>query len=173
MDNAGEPFGLRPVGAPPHCPHPVSFPMNIPISALLARKGSAVHTIAPTLSIFEAVAEMNRLRIGAIVILDGGKLAGMFTERDVMRRVVADGIDAKTVRVSEVMTRDVLTAAPEATIEEVAELFTEKRFRHLPVVANGQLVGLISIGDISGWVADAHRAEAEHLRNYISGGLPA
>ena len=144
--------------------------MNVPISALLQRKGSAVHGIAPTLSIFEAVAEMNRLRIGAIVILDGGKLAGVFTERDVMRRVVGDGIDAKTVRVSEVMTRDVLTAAPEATIEEVAALFTEKRFRHLPVVANGQLVGLVSIGDISRWVADAHRAEAEHLRNYISGG---
>jgi len=147
--------------------------MNIPIAALLERKGSAVHAIAPTLSIFEAVAEMNRLRIGAIVILEGGKLAGIFTERDVLRRVVGAAIDPKAVRVSEVMTRNVLTVAPEATVEEVAGMFTEKRCRHLPVVADDKLVGLISIGDISRWVADAHRAEAEHLRNYIAGGLPA
>ena len=147
--------------------------MNVPISALLQRKGSAVHGIAPTLTIFEAEAEMNRLRIGAIVVLEGGKLAGIFTERDVLRRVVGDGVDPKVVRVSEVMTRNVLTVAPETTVEDVAALFTEKRCRHLPVVAGGNLVGLISIGDISRWVADAHRAEAEHLRNYISGGMPA
>jgi CBS domain-containing protein len=146
--------------------------MNVPISALLARKGSAVHSIAPTLSIFEAVTEMNRLRIGAVVILDGGKLAGMFTERDVLRRVVGNAIDPKTVRVSEVMTREVFTVSPETTVEDVASLFTEKRCRHLPVMADGKLAGLISIGDISRWVADHHRAEAEHLRNYIAGGLP-
>jgi len=148
------------------------FPMNVPISALLQRKGSAVHGIAPTLSIFEAVAEMNRLRIGAIVILEAGKLAGIFTERDVLRRVVGAGIDPRTVRVTEVMSRDVMTVAPETTVEDVAAMFTERRCRHLPVVSNGNLVGLISIGDISRWVADHHRAEAEHLRNYISGGLP-
>jgi CBS domain-containing protein len=147
--------------------------MNIPIAALLERKGSAVHAIAPTLSIFEAVAEMNRLRIGAIVILEGGKLAGIFTERDVLRRVVGDAVDPRKTRVSEVMTRNVMTVTPEATVEEVASLFTEKRCRHLPVVSDDRLVGLISIGDISRWVADSHRAEAEHLRNYIAGGLPA
>lgn len=146
--------------------------MNVPISALLQRKGPAVHSIAPHLSIFDAVVEMNRLRIGAIVILDTGKLAGIFTERDVLHRVVGAGVDPKAVRVSEVMTRNVLTIAPEATVEEVAALFTEKRCRHLPVVSNDSLIGLISIGDISRWVADAHRAEAEHLKNYISGGFP-
>ena len=132
-----------------------------------------MHGIAPTLSIFEAIAEMNRLRIGAIVVLEDGKLAGIFTERDVLRRVVGAGIDPKAVRVSEVMTRDVITVAPETMVEEVAALFTEKRCRHLPVVTDGKLVGLISIGDISRWVADAHQAEAEHLRNYISGGFPS
>jgi CBS domain-containing protein len=147
--------------------------MNVPISVLLERKGSAVHTIAPTLSIFEAVAEMNRLRIGAIVILDGGQLAGIFTERDVLRRVVGAGIDPKQTLVSEVMTRNVLTVAPETAVEDVAAMFTEKRCRHLPVVAGGKLVGLISIGDISRWVAEAHKAEAEQMRNYIAGGMPA
>ena len=145
--------------------------MDVPISALLQRKGPAVHSIAPHLSIFEAVAEMNRLRIGSIVILDTGRLIGIFTERDVLRRVVGAGVDPKAVRVTEVMTRDVLTISPEATVEEVAALFTEKRCRHLPVVSNDSLIGLISIGDISRWVADHHRAEAEHLKNYISGGF--
>jgi CBS domain-containing protein len=146
--------------------------MNVPISALLQRKGSAVHGIAPSLSIYDAVAEMNRLRIGAIVILENGQLAGIFTERDVLRRVLGAGVDPKAVRVSEVMTRNVITIGPETMVEEVAALFTEKRCRHLPVVSDGKLVGLISIGDISRWVADHHRAEAEHLRNYIAGGMP-
>ena len=144
--------------------------MNVPISVLLQRKGAVVHGIAPDVSVFEAVAEMNRLRIGAIVILDQGKLAGIFTERDVLLRVVGAGIDPKVVRVSEVMTREVVTVGPEALIEEVAAMFTAKRCRHLPVVGEGRLQGLISIGDISRWVADAHRAEAEHLKNYIAGG---
>jgi CBS domain-containing protein len=145
--------------------------MNVPISALLQRKGAVVHSIAPHLSIFDAVAEMNRLRIGAIVILDDGKLAGIFTERDVLRRVVGAGIDPRTVGVTEVMTKDVLTIAPETTIEEVAGMFTEKRCRHLPVISDGKLAGLISIGDISRWLAEAHRVEAEDLKNYISGGF--
>lgn len=147
--------------------------MNVPISVLLQRKGSVVHSVAPNLSIFEAVAEMNRLRIGAIVILDGGKLAGIFTERDALQRVLGAGIDPKAVKVADVMTRNVVTVAPEAGVEDVAAMFTEKRCRHLPVVSGGNLVGLISIGDISRWVADHHRAEAEHLKNYISGGFPA
>jgi CBS domain-containing protein len=147
--------------------------MNVPISVLVQRKGSVVHSVAPSLSIFDAVAEMNRLRIGAIVILDAGKLAGIFTERDALQRVIGAGVDPKAVKVADVMTRDVITVAPEATVEEVAAMFTEKRCRHLPVVSGGNLQGLISIGDISRWVADHHRAEAEHLKNYISGGFPA
>lgn len=145
--------------------------MNVAISVLLQRKGSVVHSVAPDLTVFEAVAEMNRLRIGAIVILDQGKLAGIFTERDVLLRVVGAGVDPKAVRVSEVMTREVFTIAPDALVEEVAALFTSRRCRHLPVVEGGRLAGLISIGDISRWVAEAHRAEAEDLKNYIAGGF--
>jgi CBS domain-containing protein len=105
------------------------------------------------------------------VVLEDAKLVGIFTERDVLLRVVGAGVDPKAVKVSEVMSRNVKTVVPEATVEEVAAMFTERRCRHLPVVSQGELVGLISIGDISRWVADAHRAEAEHLKNYISGGF--
>ena len=154
-----------PLGRPPF--------MNAPISAILDRKGKNVFSVPPTVTIADAVAEMNRNRVGSVLVIDDGRLVGIFTERDVLRRVVGAGIDPKAVRVAEVMTRNVLTVAPETTVEEVAALFTEKRCRHLPVVSGGSLIGLISIGDISRWVADAHRAEAEHLRNYIAGGLPA
>jgi CBS domain-containing protein len=147
--------------------------MDTPVAALIERKGSAVHAVASTITIAEAVAEMNKRRIGCIVIIDGGSLTGIFTERDVLRRVVGAGIDPKTVRVSEVMTTSIHTIGPEVTIEQTMELFAEKGCRHIPVVERGELRGLISIGDISRWMADASRAEADHLKNYIAGGFPA
>lgn len=147
--------------------------MNTPISALLERKGSTVHSVPSTVTIFEAVAEMNRHRIGSIVVLEGGRLAGIFTERDVLRRVVGDGVDPRVIRVADVMTSNLITIGPDTTVEEVMILFSEKRCRHLPVVVDGDLIGLVSIGDISRWVADSHQAEAENLKNYIAGGFPA
>jgi CBS domain-containing protein len=147
--------------------------MNSPISAILERKGPAVHAVSSTLTIAEAVDEMNRHRIGSVVVTEGNRLAGIFTERDVLRRVVGAGLDPRIMRVADVMTKDLITVYPETSIEEAMVLFSEKRVRHLPVISNGELVGLISIGDISRWITDAHRAEAEHLKNYISGGFSA
>jgi CBS domain-containing protein len=145
--------------------------MNTPISALLGRKGSALHSVTPSMTVAEAVAEMNRNRVGAVVVLDGGKLAGIFTERDVLRRVVGAGVDPNTTSVAAVMTGNVLTVSPETTVDQAIEIFTEKRCRHLPVMADGRLIGLVSIGDTTRWMADAHRAEAEHLKSYIAGGF--
>jgi CBS domain-containing protein len=147
--------------------------MNAPITAILDRKGRNVFSVAPTLSVADAVAEMNRNRVGSVLVLDGDKIVGIFTERDVLRRVVGAGVDPKRTLVSEVMTAGVTTITSAATIEETMVLFTEKRFRHLPVVDGGRLVGTISIGDITRWMADAHRAEAEHLKNYITSGFSA
>jgi CBS domain-containing protein len=114
---------------------------------------------------------MNRLRVGCVVVLEGAWLAGIFTERDILRRVVGAGLDPRTAKVADVMSTNVITVPPETTIEDAMAIFTEKRCRHLPVVANGRLLGLISIGDLSRWLVDLHRAEAEHLKQYISGGL--
>ena len=147
--------------------------MNTPISAILERKGAAVHSVPSTYTIDHAVDEMNRHRIGSIVVMEGDCLAGIFTERDVLRRVVGADLNPKLMRVADVMTKDLITVTPETTIEEAMVLFAEKRVRHLPVIANEEMIGLISIGDISRWIADAHRAEAEHLKNYISGGYSA
>ena len=145
--------------------------MKTSISALLERKGTVVHSIAPTLSVSDAVAEMNRHRIGAMVVLDGRRLVGIFTERDVLRRVVGANLDPRRALVADVMSTGVLTISPEATIEQTMNIFTEKRLRHLPVINGGELVGVISIGDITRWMADSHAAEDEHLRNYISGAV--
>lgn len=147
--------------------------MDTPVAALIERKGSVVHAIASTITIAEAVAEMNKNRIGCVVVIDAGRITGIFTERDVLRRVVGADVDPKTVRVADVMTRNVHTIAPETTVEQTMALFTEMRCRHLPVVVEGRLLGIISIGDISRWVSETCKAEADHLKNYISGGFTA
>jgi CBS domain-containing protein len=144
--------------------------MNTSISFLLERKGSAVFFVAPEITVTAAAREMDRHRIGAILVMDSGRIIGIFTERDVLSRVVAAGLDPNTTPIERVMTHDPITIAPSATVEDVMALFTNKRFRHLPVVSDGRLVGLISIGDILRRMVDAHRHEAEQLKEYIAGG---
>lgn len=145
--------------------------MNTPITAILDRKGRHVYAVSPTMTVSDAVAEMNRHRVGSVLVLDAGRLVGIFTERDVLRRVVGAGVDPTRALVAEVMTAGVITISPDASLEDTMVLFTEKRCRHLPVIESGNLVGTISIGDITRWMADSHRAEAEHLKNYIAGGF--
>lgn len=147
--------------------------MNAPIAAILDRKGRTVFAVASQATVAEAVAEMNRHRVGSVLIIDDDHLVGIFTERDVLRRVVGAGVDPVRTRVAEVMTPNVITISPEATIEQTMVFFTEKRCRHLPVVDQGRLIGTISIGDVTRWMADMHRAEAEHLKNYITSGFSA
>ena len=116
---------------------------------------------------------MNRQKVGSVLVLESGRLVGIFTERDVLRRVVGAGLDPTKTPVTDVMTSGVQTITPATTIEETLVLFTEKRFRHLPVLDAGRLAGTISIGDITRWMADENRAEAEHLKNYITSGFSA
>ena len=145
--------------------------MNTAIATLLEGKGRALHTVPANVTVFEAVEKMNQHRIGAMLVLDGAKLAGIFTERDALTRVIAASLDPKATPLAAVMTANVLTVGPEATVQQVMDIFAEKRCRHLPVIQGGALTGLVSIGDVSRWVANAHRAEAESLRSYIAGGL--
>ncbi len=145
--------------------------MNISIDTLLQQKSGAIFTVPTTVTVAEAVQEMNVRKVGAVLVMDGQRLAGIFTERDVLRRVVGGNLDPKATPITKVMTAEVLTVAPTTTVQQVLDLFTEKRCRHLPVVEVGRLVGLISIGDVSRWMANQHRAEAESLRQYIAGGL--
>jgi len=145
--------------------------MNTSISALLEGKGRALRTVPTTVTVAEAVKEMNHHKIGSVLVMNGDTLAGIFTERDVMTRVIAADIDPKTTPITQVMSAKVLTIEPDTTVQQVMDIFAERRCRHLPVTSGGKLLGLISIGDVSRWVANAHRAEAESLRQYIAGGL--
>ena len=164
-------FGLQDPRANAHSTLPRVNLMNAPITAILDRKGRTVFSVLPTMTVAEAVAEMNSKRVGSVLVLEAGQLVGIFTERDVLRRVVGAGVNPRSTLVADVMTKDVITISPEATVEETMILFTEKRCRHLPVCEQGRLVGTISIGDITRWIADSHRFEAEHLKNYISSGF--
>lgn len=146
--------------------------MNTSIATLLEQKGaSAIFTVPSTVTVSEAVQAMNTHKVGSVLIMNGLRLAGIFTERDVLRRVVCADLDPRFTPITKVMTADVLTVEPSTTVQQVMDTFTEKRCRHLPVVENDQVVGLISIGDVSRWVANLERAEAESLRQYIAGGL--
>lgn len=145
--------------------------MNTSIATLLEQKGGAVRSVPINVSVADAVKEMNRHKIGCVLVMDGARLAGIFTERDVLTRVVAADLDPKTTPVARVMTGNVLTATPEATVQQMMDTFAEKRCRHMPVMRDGHPIGVISIGDVSRWVSSAHRSEAETLRQYISGGL--
>ncbi|HEX2860307.1 MAG TPA: CBS domain-containing protein [Lacunisphaera sp.] len=145
--------------------------MNTSIATLLEGKGRALHTVPTSVTVIEAVQKMNQHKIGAVLVMNGEKLAGIFTERDVLTRVITSKLDPHLTPITQAMSTNVLTVPPETTVQEVMDIFTEKRCRHLPVVREGKLVGLISIGDVSRWVANSHRAEAESLRQYIAGGL--
>ena len=147
--------------------------MNTSIASLLDGKGRALHAVPVNVTVFEAVQKMNQHRIGAVLVMNGESLAGIFTERDVLIRVIAAGLDPRAIPVREVMTAKVLTVEPEATVQQVMEIFADKRCRHLPVVRDGKLLGLVSIGDVSRWLANAHRTEAESLRQYVAGALTA
>lgn len=146
--------------------------MNTSISVLLERKGAAVFSVRPDITVAAAAKEMDRCHVGAILVIESERIVGIFTERDLLSRVVAAGLDPAATSIETVMTRDPITVASTTTVEEVMALFTNKRFRHLPVVDDGRLVGLVSIGDILRRMVDAHRHEAEQLKQYIGGGYP-
>ncbi len=146
--------------------------MQTQIKEILAYKGGTVHRVSPSNTVAEAIQVMNDLRIGATVVMEGERLVGMFTERDVLTRVVPAGRDAARMLVGEVMSTELLVIKPTLTVEEAMQVVTEKKRRHLPVMDGGRLVGLISIGDLTRWLVREHENEIETLLEYIGGPQP-
>ena len=142
------------------------------VSSVLAEKGRQVYTVGRGASVAEAVREMNEKGIGALVVMDGRRPIGMFTERDVLRRVVDADKDPAATRVSSVMSRDVVTISPADHVEDVMALMTARRFRHLPVVADGELQGMISIGDLMRWITIHQEDQIRQMQEYITGQVP-
>jgi len=149
------------------------MPLNkVPVTILLREKSTSVYCIAVNSTVDAAVSEMNRQRVGSIIVKDAEKVVGVFTERDVLTRIVAAGRDPKTTTVSEVMTADFLSITQDTSVEDAMQMMTDKRVRHLPVFDDQQLLGLISIGDVTRWLLKVNEMEAENLRNYVFGEYP-
>jgi CBS domain-containing protein len=148
--------------------------MSTPISIVLGRKASGVFCVNVTDTVAEAVRVMNTHRVGSVLVTSGGRLVGIFTERDVLTRVVAPGRAPANTRIDTVMTPEPITVSPQTSVDEVMALITERRCRHLPVLdeeAGYALVGLISIGDVMRWLLEENQAEANQLKQYIAGGF--
>ena len=149
------------------------MPLNkVSVTILLKEKSTSVYCIAPDSTVDAAVSEMNRQRIGSIIVKDADEVVGIFTERDVLTRVVAAGRDPKASTVREVMTADFLSITKETSVEDAMQMMTEKRVRHLPVFDGQQLLGMISIGDVTRWLLKVNEMEAENLRSYVFGEYP-
>jgi len=147
--------------------------MSTPILSILKSKPERLIHVSPSETVQAAVLVMNQHKIGCTIVLEDGALVGIFTERDILARVVAYGLDPKATLVRDVMTSPVKTVTPSTTIDDVMSLMFEKNIRHIPVVEDGKIGALISIGDVNRWMVQIHKAEAEALRNYVTGGFPA
>jgi CBS domain-containing protein len=134
---------------------------------ILARKGVETVTVAPTVTVLEAAQIMNARGIGAVLVLAEGELVGIFTERDLMRRVVAEQRDPGRTPVGEVMTRHLVTTRADITVEECASQMTTRRIRHLPVIGDAGLAGVITIGDLMAWQVAEQATTIAHLNSFV------
>lgn len=143
-----------------------------PVRNLLRQKGHAVWSISPEATVFEAIQLMSDRQVGALVVLSGGHLSGIISERDYARKVILQGRNSREARVREIMTAPVLFVTPVDTIDECMRLMTTRRVRHLPVLEGETVVGMISIGDVLNWILTAQEETIHQLQSYIAGAYP-
>lgn len=141
--------------------------MNIKITDLLRRKGNDVYTVSPTTLIKDAIHEMVGHKIGALLVQENGDLTGIITERDILHALDEHAADILDKKVSELMTSDVFTGSPEDDLSYVMTLMHKQRFRHMPVIENGKLAGLVSSKDVMKAALDAADMENRILKHYV------
>ena len=142
------------------------------VGQLLNAKGRLVWTIAPDATVYDALELMAEKEIGALVVVQAGQVVGLLSERDYARKVILKGKSSKDTRVKEIMSSPVVTVRPEQTVAECMALMTDKRIRHLPVLENDQLIGLVSIGDLVKSIISDQEFLIENLQAYIVGSRP-
>lgn len=140
------------------------------IKELLREKGGSVWSIGPDASVYDAIAMMAERNIGALLVMEAGRLVGVMSERDYARKVILAGRASRDTKVGDVMTSRVIFADPTETVEECMALMTDKHIRHLPVMEDGELLGLVSIGDLVKEVIAEQKFMIKQLEHYISGG---
>ena len=141
------------------------------VSAILANKPREVFSVAPDDTVYDAVKSMADRNVGALLVLDGDKLAGLISERDYSRKIMLKGKKSRETKVSEIMSTQLTTIPPNEPVDRCLRLMTDKRIRHLPVLDGETVVGVISIGDLVKYVIDCQSAAIDHLENYIHGGF--
>lgn len=137
---------------------------------LLATKGTEIHSISPAATAMEAIRKMNQHQVGALIVMQDGQVVGMFTERDVLRRVLDAERRPQDITVAEVMTTDVICCPPDTDVEDASQIMKDRRVRHLPVCsADGRLHGIVSIGDLNAFYASHQQQTIHYLQDYIYG----
>ena len=146
--------------------------LNDEIRSVLKLKGDNVWSATPTMSVYDAIATMSERRVGALPVMQEGELVGIISERDYARRVILKGRSSKDTQVAEIMTSPAIYVNPQATVEGCMRIMTVNRVRHLPVVEDGRVVGIISIGDLVNWIISAQADAINQLNSYIAGKYP-
>ena len=136
---------------------------------ILQRKGNAVHSISPDSSVYDALEELEENNLGSLVVVENGKLTGVFTERDYARKVILKGRSSKETLVRDIMSSRPIFVNPDNTLDECMQLMSDKFIRHLPVLENEELVGVISIGDIVKYIIYEKDFIIDNLEHYITG----
>lgn len=136
---------------------------------ILKNKGNRVYSIAPDQTVYEAIAKMDELNIGALVVLNDDELKGIISERDYRSKVILKGRASKSTNVSEIMSGNVFYVDPTTSVERCMTIMTEKKIRHLPVINNDKVVGVISIGDLVKTIISKQKFEIKNMRHYIQG----
>jgi CBS domain-containing protein len=147
--------------------------MSTTVKQVLEQKGSGTYSVSPEATVMEALEIMAKHDIGAVLALEGARLVGIFTERDYARKVAIKGLSSRDAKVGELMTQNVCTITPSHTIDDVMSIMTQNRFRHLPVVDHGAIVGIVTIGDVVKTVIAEHEATIQQLSSYIAGDISA
>jgi CBS domain-containing protein len=148
--------------------------MRETILSILRNKsnGNAIWHIDPGATVFEAIAMMADKSVGALLVMAEGRLVGIITERDYARKVFLLGRSSKETRISEIMSSELITVSPEATVDECMRIMTQYRIRHLPVLDGERVAGILSIGDLVNSIISAQAQTIEHLHKYIGGNYP-
>jgi len=142
------------------------------ISEILSTKGSQVWNTSPDAMVFDALKLMGEKNVGALLVMEGSKLAGVISERDYSRKVVLRGKNSRTTPVHDILSTPVISVTPQHTVQDCMQLMTNHRIRHLPVLQEGEVVGIVSIGDLVNWIINAQRQAIDQLKNYIAGQYP-
>ena len=141
------------------------------IDAILSQKSGEVWSVSPDALVYDAIAMMAEKNVGALVVVENGRLVGIVSERDYTRKVMLRGKRSRETQVREIMSTQLTTVSPKESVDECLRFMTEKRIRHLPVVTDGEIRGVISIGDLVKHVISVQSATLDHLERYISGGF--